>query len=112
VRWQTAKIASISVRGKFSTTFYVEPLKKKTKIVPRGVRSDDHYHSQLVPSTLLLLFVAGNTKTTMAGTITARSGYAKGTNAGHVTQQRALKPKPSNRKGVSDFAGGIERRLV
>jgi hypothetical protein len=30
-----------------------------------------------------------------------RTGYAKGgANAGHITQERTLKPKPSSRKGV------------
>jgi hypothetical protein len=29
-----------------------------------------------------------------------KSGYAKGANSGHVTQERTLKPKPARRKGV------------
>ena len=35
-----------------------------------------------------------------------KSGYAKGANAGHITQERTLKPKPSCRKGVR-----VERSL-
>jgi hypothetical protein len=31
----------------------------------------------------------------------ARSGFAKGANAGHITEQRVLKAKPSRGKGVS-----------
>jgi Ribosomal protein L36e len=29
-----------------------------------------------------------------------KSGYAKGANSGHITQERTLKPKPARRKGV------------
>ena len=31
-----------------------------------------------------------------------KSGYAKGANSGHITQERTLKPKPARRKGVRD----------
>lgn len=31
----------------------------------------------------------------------ARNGYCKGANSGHITEERQLKPKPSQRKGVS-----------
>jgi hypothetical protein len=29
-----------------------------------------------------------------------KTGYAKGANSGHITQERELKPKPARRKGV------------
>lgn len=37
-----------------------------------------------------------------------RSGYAKGANSGHITKERELPPKPSNRKGVSYIILGEE----
>jgi hypothetical protein len=43
-------------------------------------------------SALLILPQHNNTMT--------RSGLAKGKNKGHITQERELKPKPSQRKGV------------
>ena len=33
----------------------------------------------------------------------ARTGYAKGANSGHITEERTLKAKPSSRKGVSSY---------
>jgi hypothetical protein len=44
----------------------------------------------------------------------ARSGYAKGKDKGHITEQRELKPRPASRKGVSwiFFAPSVRRQAA
>mmetsp|Transcript_28887 Transcript_28887/g.67830 ORF Transcript_28887/g.67830 Transcript_28887/m.67830 type:complete len:108 (-) Transcript_28887:707-1030(-) len=42
----------------------------------------------------------------------ARSGYAKGANAGHVTTERPKKVKPSHRKGASSKRTIMIRELA
>lgn len=67
------------------------PPKERPSLFPS--RSPSHHHCTRVCTVPILHCIL-----TMA-----RTGYAKGANSGHVTEQRDLKPKPSSRKGVSTF---------